>query len=162
LPVANPTVHDGSWAELISVPEDTSVASKPATPDMAESGVAPLTGITALAALDALVPSAGERVLVIGAPGGVGSFFVQLAAQADAHVIAPALADDVGYLRELGASEILDRTADLQAAIRERLPTASTRSSISSPTRRRTRCSEKPAGSPRPSAPRARDRAGST
>jgi NADPH:quinone reductase-like Zn-dependent oxidoreductase len=119
LPVANPTVHDGSWAELISVPEDTSVASKPATPDMAESGVAPLTGITALAALDALAPSAGERVLVIGA-GGVGSFFVQLAAQADAHVIAPALAEDEAYLRELGASEILDRTADLQAAIRER------------------------------------------
>jgi NADPH:quinone reductase len=122
LPLTNPTVQEGSWAELISVPEDNSVASKPATPDMAESGVAPLTGITALAALDALAPSAGERVLVIGAPGGVGSFFVQLAAQADAHVIAPALAEDEAYLRELGASEILDRTADLQAAIRERYP----------------------------------------
>jgi NADPH2:quinone reductase len=122
LPLTNPTVHDGSWAELISVPEDNSVASKPATLDMAECGAAPLTAITALAALDALAPSAGEKVLVIGAPGGVGSVFVQLAAQAGAHVIAPALAEDEAYLHELGASEILDRNTDLQAAIRERYP----------------------------------------
>ena len=122
LPLTNPTVHDGSWAELISAPEDNSVASKPAKLDMAESGAAPLTGITALDALDALAPTAGEKVLVIGAPGGVGSFFLQLAAQAGAHVIAPAFAEDEAYLRELGASEILDRTTDLQAAIRERYP----------------------------------------
>jgi NADPH2:quinone reductase len=122
LPLTNPTVHEGSWAELISAPEDNSVAAKPAKADMAESGAAPLTAITALAALDALAPSAGEKVLVIGAPGGVGSFFVQLAAQAGAHVIAPALDEDEAYLHELGASEILDRNTDLQAAIRERYP----------------------------------------
>lgn len=122
LPLMNPSVHEGSWAELISVPEDNSVALRPAKPDMAESGAAPLTGITALAALDALAPSAGEKVLVIGAPGGVGSFFVQLAAQAGAHVIASGLVEDEAYLHSLGASEILDRTTDLQAATRERYP----------------------------------------
>jgi NADPH2:quinone reductase len=122
LPLTNPTVHDGSWSQLISVPEDNSVASKPAMLDLAESGAAPLTAITALAALDALAPIAGEKVLVIGAPGGVGSFFVQLAGQAGAHVIAPALAEDEAYLHELGASEILDRDKDLPAAIRERYP----------------------------------------
>jgi NADPH:quinone reductase len=122
VPLTSPTVHDGSWAELISVPEDNFVASKPAQLDMAESGAAPLTAITALAALDALAPSAGEKVLVVGAAGGVGSFFVQLAAQAGAHVIAPAVAEDEAYLRDLGANEILDRNTDVQATILERYP----------------------------------------
>jgi NADPH:quinone reductase len=117
---ANPDVHDGSWAELITVPEDNFVAAKPGALDMTRAGAAPLAAISALAALDALTPRPGERVLVIGATGGVGSFFVQLAAHADAHVIAPALRQDRDYLRELGAAEILDRNADLQTTVRDR------------------------------------------
>jgi NADPH:quinone reductase-like Zn-dependent oxidoreductase len=58
-------------------------------------------------------------VLVIGATGGVGSFFVQLAAGAGAHVIAPAFPEDAEYLRDLGVAEILDRGADLEATLRE-------------------------------------------
>jgi NADPH2:quinone reductase len=119
---ANPTVHQGSWTELITVPEDNFVASKPRSLDMAHAGAAPLAGITALAALDALAPAEGETVLVIGAAGGVGSFFVQLAANVRAQVIAPGLAEDSDYLRELGAVEILDRTADLEGAVREQHP----------------------------------------
>ncbi|HEX6702345.1 MAG TPA: NADP-dependent oxidoreductase [Gaiellaceae bacterium] len=122
LPIANPTVHDGSWAELITVPEDDFVASKPRDVGMAEAGAAPLAAITALAALDALAPARDETLLVIGAAGGVGSFFVQLAAQAGAHVIAPALADDADHLRELGVGETFDRKADLNASVRERCP----------------------------------------
>jgi NADPH2:quinone reductase len=120
LPIANPTVHHGSWAELITVPEDDFVAAKPRGVDMAEAGAAPLAAITALAALDALAPARDETLLVIGAAGGVGSFFVQLAAQAGAHVIAPALADDADHLRELGVAETFDRNADLNAGVRER------------------------------------------
>jgi NADPH:quinone reductase len=120
LPASNPTVHEGSWTELIAVPEDNFVARKPGSLDMAQLGAAPLAAITALAALDALAPAEGETVLVIGAAGGVGTFFVQLAAKAGAHVIAPALPEDIDYLRELGAAEIFDRTADLETTIRER------------------------------------------
>ena len=119
---ANPTIHDGSWTELIAVPEDNFVAAKPASLDLAHAGAAPLAGITALAALDALTPAQGETVLVIGATGGVGSFFVQLAADADAHLIAPALPEDDQYLRELGATEILDRNDDLATIVRQRHP----------------------------------------
>jgi NADPH2:quinone reductase len=63
-----------------------------------------------------------KTVLVIGATGGVGSFFVQLAAAAGAHVIAPALPEDEQYLLELGAGELLDRNADLETVLRERHP----------------------------------------
>ena len=119
---ANPTVHDGSWTELISVPEDNFVAGKPRSLDMAQAAAAPLAAITALAALDAIAPVEGETVLVIGAAGGVGSFFVQLAASTRAHVLAPGLPEDADYLRELGAAEILDRNADLETTIHETYP----------------------------------------
>jgi NADPH2:quinone reductase len=122
LPHANPTVHDGTWAELITVPEDTSIARKPPGVDLATAGAAPLAGITAMTAIDALQVSEGDTVLVVGATGGVGSFALQLAAHAGATVIAPALPEDEEYLRGRGVSELLDRDADIAAAVRERYP----------------------------------------
>jgi NADPH:quinone reductase-like Zn-dependent oxidoreductase len=119
LPLTNPNVHDGSWTELIAVPEDNLVSAAPRRIDLQSAGAAPLAGLTALAAHDALALDRDETVLVIGAAGGVGSLFVQLAAGAGAHVIAPALPEDEGYLRDLGAAELLDRNADLDAALRE-------------------------------------------
>lgn len=106
---ANPTVHEGSWAEWIVVPEDNEVAAKPPNLDFAHAGAAPLAALAALAAFDALAPGEGETVLVVGAPGGVGSFFVQLAAAAGANVIAPALPEDRDYLNGLGVREVVDR-----------------------------------------------------
>jgi NADPH2:quinone reductase len=119
---ANPAVHDGSWADYLVVPEDTSVARKPDGVDFAAAGAAPLAAVTALAALDTLELSEAATVLVVGASGGVGSFFGQLAAAAGAHVIAPGLPEDREYLRGLGAGDVLDRNADLAAQIRDRFP----------------------------------------
>lgn len=119
---ANPTVHDGSWAELITVPEDNFVAAKPRSLDAPLAGAAPLAAITAMAAFDALAPAAGQTVLVVGATGGVGSFFVQLAADAGANVIAPALPEYDGYLRRIGVSEVIDRSAKVSRAVREAHP----------------------------------------
>ena len=119
---ANPSVREGSWAELISVPEDNFIAAKPSTIDFEHAGAAPLTGLTALAAFDALGPAPGETVLVVGAAGGVGSFFVQLAADAGATVIAPALESDGAYLRALGVDELIDRNGDVASAVREAHP----------------------------------------
>jgi NADPH:quinone reductase len=119
---ANPAVHEGSWAELITVPENNQVAPKPRSLDVARAAAAPLAGIAAIAAFDALAPTEGETVLVVGGSGGVGSFFVQLAAAAGANVIAPALPEDHDYLRGLGVSELIDRNADVPATVRERHP----------------------------------------
>jgi NADPH:quinone reductase-like Zn-dependent oxidoreductase len=119
---AYPTVRDGSWAELITVPEDDLVAAKPPGVDFADAGAAPVAALSAIAALDALAPAGGENVLVVGAAGGVGSFFVQLAAAAGANVIAPALPEDREYLSGLGVGELIDRNADVAAAVREAHP----------------------------------------
>jgi NADPH:quinone reductase len=121
VPAADPDVRTGSWAELIAVREDNAAAA-PRAVDLAQAGAAPLAAITALAAFDALAPTEGTTVLVIGAAGGVGSFFVQLAANAGADVVAPGLAEDGEYLRELGAAEILDRDADLETTVLDRHP----------------------------------------
>ena len=121
VPHASPVVRDGSWADYI-VAAESSVASKPEAVDFAAAGAAPVAALTALAALDALDVSEGATVLVVGATGGVGSFFVQLAASAGANVIAPALPEDRDYLRERGASDVIDRDADVTAAVRERHP----------------------------------------
>jgi NADPH:quinone reductase len=121
VPGMGPTVHNGSWAELIAVPESVATR-KPDDIDAASAGAAPMAAITALSALDALGVSEGDTVLIVGANGGVGSFAVQLAADAGATVIAPALPEDEEYLRELGVSEMLDRDADVAALVHERYP----------------------------------------
>ena len=118
---ANPTVRHGSWAELIAVPEDIQVAAKPPSVEVADAGAAPLAALAAIAAFDALEVAEGKTVLVVGAAGGVGSFFVQLAAAGGANVIAPALPEDHDYLRRLGVSELIDRN-DVVAAVREAHP----------------------------------------
>jgi len=119
---ANPTAHDGSWAELITVSQDISIAHAPEGIDLAAAGAAPLAGIAAMLSIDALELSEGDKVLIVGATGGVGSLAVQLAARAGATVIAPARPEDEGYLRELGVSELLPRDGDLAAAARENHP----------------------------------------
>ncbi len=121
IPHFDPAVHDGSWAELIAVPESL-VAARPAAVDAAAAGATPLAGITALLCVDALELGEGQSVLVVGATGGVGSFAVQLAARAGAHVIAPAQLEDDSYLRGLGVSEIVERNGDVAEAVRETHP----------------------------------------
>jgi NADPH:quinone reductase-like Zn-dependent oxidoreductase len=118
---AEPTIHRGTWAELVVVPEDRSIARRPGV-DVTTAGAAPLAGITALAAIDALALAPGRSVLVIGANGGVGSIAVQLAVDAGASVLAPGLPEDADLLRDLGVTAVLDREGDVAAQVREHHP----------------------------------------
>src|SRR5215216_671517 len=106
---ANPTAHDGSWAELITVTEELSIAPVPDGVDLAVAGAAPLAGITAITAVDALELSKGDVLLVVGATGGVRS-------------LAPALPEDETFLRELGVSDVLPRDGDVAAAVHHLVP----------------------------------------
>src|SRR4051812_41594621 len=119
---ANPAVHDGAWTELIPVTEELSIAPVPDGIDLAIAGAAPLAGITAMTAVDALDLSDGDVLLVAGATGGVGSLAVQLAARAGARVLAPALAEDGVFVRELGASDVLPRDGDITRLVRDLVP----------------------------------------
>src|SRR5215212_2338658 len=64
---ANPTVHDGSWAELITVAQDMFIGRAPEGVNVATAGAAPLAGIAALMAIDALRLAGGDTVLIVGA-----------------------------------------------------------------------------------------------
>jgi NADPH2:quinone reductase len=119
---ANPAVHDGAWAELITVTEELSIAPAPDGIGLATAGTAPLAGITAVTAVDALELTEGDLLLVAGATGGVGSLAVQLAAYAGASILAPALPEDDAFLRALGVTEVLPRDGDIAHVVRDRHP----------------------------------------
>jgi len=156
---ANPTVHEGSWAELIAVPEDMFIGRAPEGVDLTTAGAAPLAGIAAIMAIDSLELSDGETVLIVGATGGVGSLAVQLAASAGATVVAPALAEDEASLREPASTNCCPATATSPRPPGSATPTASTRCSTWSTTRRTSPrlWPRKAAVSPRPPEPPAKD-----
>ena len=116
VPAIGATMHDGAWAELVAISEEL-IAPAPDGVDTAIAGAAPLVTVTALMCVEAVAPSAGETVLVIGAAGGVGTVVVQLAAAARARVVAPGLPEDEAYLRDLGAAEVLPRDGEVPAGV---------------------------------------------
>jgi NADPH:quinone reductase-like Zn-dependent oxidoreductase len=104
------TQKPGAYAEYISVEEDTLVL-KPTSLDHIHAAAIPLAGLTAYHGLfeEGLLKS-GQRVLIHGAAGGVGSFAVQLAKRQGAYVIGTASAKNESFLKDLGADEIIDYT----------------------------------------------------
>jgi NADPH:quinone reductase-like Zn-dependent oxidoreductase len=103
--------RDGTYAEFVAVREDE-VAAKPKTISHIEAGVLPLAGITAWEVLiNVAKVSAGQRVLIHAAAGGVGSLAVQLAKWRGAYVIATASVANRALVESLGADEFIDYRA---------------------------------------------------
>jgi NADPH:quinone reductase-like Zn-dependent oxidoreductase len=119
-----PTVHLGTYAEMIAVGPELPVVRKPAELTFETAAAIPLAGATAMDVFDAVDPESGETVLVIGATGGVGSIAVQLAAQRGATVIATAKSgDEDAFVRSLSASETIDYAVeDVTEIVRRRYP----------------------------------------
>jgi NADPH:quinone reductase-like Zn-dependent oxidoreductase len=99
----------GSFAELTVAREDK-LAHKPAGLSFAQAAVSGVSALTALQALEAGRFTKGERVLIIGASGGVGTFAVQLARLLGAEVTAVCSTSKVELVRSLGAAHVLDYT----------------------------------------------------
>lgn len=97
----------GSFAEYAVAPV-TQLAHKPAALSFDEAAGVPVSGGTALQALQKAGVGAGSRVLVIGAGGGVGSFAVQIAVAMGAVVTGVSSAVKASQVRELGASDVID------------------------------------------------------
>jgi NADPH:quinone reductase-like Zn-dependent oxidoreductase len=105
-------VQWGTTAEFVPAPQRC-LAPKPQSLSFAEAGALPLAGLTAYQALtEALHVGEGDRVLVHAAAGGVGFFAVQIAVALGAHVVGTASPRNHGFLRDAGAAEVLDYSAD--------------------------------------------------
>jgi NADPH:quinone reductase-like Zn-dependent oxidoreductase len=112
----------GTFTEYVAVPADA-VTAVPAGVDAQQAAVIGLAGVAAHDALQALDVRAGERVVISGATGGVGSIAVQLAAAAGATVIGTAQpGQEDEYVRSLGAAHTVDYTGDIAAAVRAMAP----------------------------------------
>jgi NADPH:quinone reductase-like Zn-dependent oxidoreductase len=119
--VTKPVVADGAWCDYVTQPIAVGIAKRPATVSVTIAGALGVVGATAHQMLDELALSAGQIVLVTGAAGGVGSMAVQLASARGARVIAIAKPADCAYVRDLGATVVVD-PADLPEAVRHAAP----------------------------------------
>jgi NADPH:quinone reductase-like Zn-dependent oxidoreductase len=110
----------GAYAEYVTAPA-RAFARKPPALSHVEAAAVPLAALTAWQALvDTAALSAGQRVLIHAAAGGVGHLAVQIARARGAYVIGTASAGNHELLRGLGADELIDYHAvDFAAAVRD-------------------------------------------
>jgi len=103
--------RDGTYAEKIAIGAAV-VAKKPPALSHVDAAALALTGLTALRSIeDSLKLKSGETILIQGGAGGVASFAIQLAKHLGARVITTASAANLGYLRDLGADQVIDYNA---------------------------------------------------
>lgn len=105
-------VDRGAYAEYLVLKEDGAIAIKPESVDYAEAAAVPYGAGTALTFLrDMAKVGRGERVLIVGATGGVGRMAVQIAKHLGAHVTAVG-SRDAELARALGADDFIDYTVE--------------------------------------------------
>jgi NADPH:quinone reductase-like Zn-dependent oxidoreductase len=102
----------GSFAEY-AVAKEAKLALKPANLTFEQAAVVPVSGLTALQAVrDVGRVQSGQRVLVTGASGGVGTYAVQVAAALGAEVTGVCSTSKVDLVRSLGATHVIDYTEE--------------------------------------------------
>ncbi|MFN2609121.1 MAG: NADP-dependent oxidoreductase [Acidimicrobiales bacterium] len=107
----------GGYSEYAIV-DVARLAPAPTALDLVDAGGVPVGAVTALEGLDDhLHVAAGDRVLVAGAAGGVGTFVVQLAKARGAEVVATASPPNHDFLRRLGAHRVVDYHGDWVAEV---------------------------------------------
>jgi len=99
----------GAFAEYLTMPEDRALALKPANITFEQAASAPIAAITALQALrDKGNVQPGQKVLINGASGGVGTFAVQIAKALGAEVTGVCSTRNVEMVRAIGADHVFD------------------------------------------------------
>ena len=102
----------GSFAEY-AISFENRLAPRPRTLSLEEAAALPVAGLTALQGLrDTAQLRPGQRVVVYGAGGGVGTFAVQVAKALGAHVTAVSRAGNLDLLRSIGADEVVDYSVE--------------------------------------------------
>jgi NADPH2:quinone reductase len=115
-------VGEGTLAELTTASTGT-IATRPAPLTEIEAAALPLAGVSALQSVEAAAPQPNDVVVIVGASGGIGSYAIQLAAASGAHVIGVTSKGKTGYVKSLGADEVIDRTSgDVLEALKAKHP----------------------------------------
>jgi NADPH:quinone reductase-like Zn-dependent oxidoreductase len=103
----------GAFADYVTVHEDHAIALKPANVSFEQAAAVPIAALTALQALrDKGHIKAGQKVLINGASGGVGTFAVQIAKSFGAEVTGVCSTKHVELVRSLGADHVVDYTRE--------------------------------------------------
>jgi len=101
----------GSYAEYVTV-SSLSLTKKPRSISHVEAAAVPLAALTAWGmVVEVAKAHEGQRILIHAGAGGVGHFAVQFASYFGAYVIATGSERNLGWLRELGANEVIDYSA---------------------------------------------------
>jgi len=117
---ANSVSGQGSFAEFAPA-KASSLALKPAAIDFVTAAALPLAAVSAQTGLaDLLQLQPGQKLLIQGGAGGIGSLAVQLAKHLGAYVATTVATDDIDYAHEIGADEVIDyKTQDFTALVKE-------------------------------------------
>lgn len=103
----------GAYAEYICLPESAAIVHKPSTHSFPQAVAYPFGATTALYFLRDLAKiQSGQKILVIGASGGVGTYAVQLAKYYGAEVTGVCSASKSAFVKSLGADKIIDYTTE--------------------------------------------------
>ena len=105
--LGGPELKRGAFATHLVVGEGECFVAKPDGVSFEQAAALPLSGIVALRVTAAVAPAKDEIVVIVGAPGGVGTLAVQLAAARGALVVASGPAGDAEFLKELGAIDVI-------------------------------------------------------